>query len=174
VSSAIERQVYLNTIASESNLGTKEVHDDFNAYVAESQREVSAEAPVSSAAKSSLTHTERLLGLVELFPIDPVLAQKKLLDEFSFEGSLLTVTPLSDERKELVLALVEREYATVPEENIEGIIQDLSRIIVTQFLEQLRFEYSMKMNEAKVQKDEEKELQYLALLQKLHQHRHGT
>ncbi len=173
VSSAIERQVYLNTIASESNLGTKEVHDDFNAYVVESQREVSATAPVAAMTKSALTHTERLLALVELFPIEPVLAQKKLLDEFSFEGSLLTVTPLSEDRKELVLAMVEREYATIPEENIEGIIQDLSRIIVTQFLEQLRFEYSMKMNEAKIQKDEEKELQYLALLQKLHQRRQG-
>jgi hypothetical protein len=166
--------VYLNTIASESNLGTKEVHDDFNAYVIESQREVSAAAaPVAPAAKSALTHTERLLALVELFPIEPVLAEKKLLDEFSFEGSLLSVTPLSEDRKELVLAMVEREYAAVPEENIEGIIQDLSRIIVTQFLEQLRFEYSMKMNEAKQAADEEKELQYLALLQKLHQRRQG-
>jgi DNA primase len=174
VPSAIERQVYLNTIASESSLGSKEVHDDFNAFVIESQKEVAeASVPPAQEAKSGITHAERLQALVALFPIESVVSCKQQLDEFVFEGSALTLPEMSEDRKERIIALIEREYAATPEETIEHIVRDLCTIITTQFLEQLRFEYSMKMNEAKQQNNEEAELQYLALLQKLHQRRHA-
>ncbi len=177
VPSAIERQVYVNTIATESNLGTKEVNDDFNSFVLESKVPETETSQTIKTIKASnahqLTHAERLIGLIELYPIESVLAQKKLLDEFQFEDSLLVISPIADDKKEWIVASVERQYATAKEEDIEGIIKELSATVIAQFLDQLKFEYSMKMNEAKQQKDEEKELYYLALLQKLHQRRHA-
>ncbi|MEO5646563.1 MAG: DNA primase [Candidatus Paceibacterota bacterium] len=177
VPSAIERQVYVNTIATESNLGTKEVNDDFNAFMLENQKNDTERNSVHMAQKpasTALTHIERFIGLVELFPIESVMVHKKNIDEFQFEGSQLILPTIADDKKEWVVALVERQYASTKEEDIESIIKELSATLIAQFLEQLRFEYSMKMNEAKQQHDEEKELQYLALLQKLHQRRHQT
>lgn len=173
VPSAIERQVYLNTIAAESSLGTKEVNDDFNGFVAE---QTATEAPVATTPSSrpTVTHPERFNALVELFPIESVLNYKKMIDEFEFEGRALQLPAIEEGKKDMVFAVVGREYATVPEEDIEGIIKELASIIIIQFLEQLRFEYSMKMTQAKQQKDEAGELQYLSLLQKLHQRRHAT
>lgn len=81
---------------------------------------------------------------------------------------------LEDPQKARVLAVVEREYASIPSEQRVDILKELSRVIIGQFLEQLRFEYAMKMNEAKQHNDEEKEFHYLALLQKLHQRKHDT
>ncbi|MES2224459.1 MAG: hypothetical protein V4478_00565, partial [Patescibacteria group bacterium] len=96
-----------------------------------------------------------------------------VLEAFRFEDAAIIVPELNAMQKEHVIARTEREFATVDEEHRTLVANELAQTIIAQFLEQLRFEYAMKMNEAKQQKDEEKELQYLALLQKLHQHRHA-
>jgi DNA primase len=174
VSSAIERQLYINTIASESSLGVKEVTDDFNSYV-------SSAAPSSKEEQKSqitiplipLTHAERFMALIELFPQASIVQYHVTLSQFQFENTPLVLPTLEGEHKARILAVAEREYATVAEEHREDIAKELSQAIILQFLEQLQFEYAMKMNEAKQQKDDEKELYYLALLQKIHQHRHS-
>ncbi len=176
VPSAIERQVYINTIAAESSLGIKEVTDDFNAFVASAvaRPEGGAEEDRATLNTNSipLTHTERFVALVELFPHETVLIHKKKIDEYSFEGKSIVLPTLEGDHKERVIALIEREYAAVDEEQRNEIIRESSDAIIVQFLEQLQFEYAMKMNEAKQQKDEDQEMHYLALLQKIHQRRH--
>ncbi len=179
IQSAVERQVYINTIAAESSLGIKEVTDDFNGYAATvaasayaGSQNNSDEKTIESNSKTGLTHAERFVGFVELFPEEPILAHRKNIEAFIFEGVSIPLPILEEVEKERVLALIEREYgSTTPEDRIE-ISRELSETVISQFLEQLQFEYAMKMNEAKQQKDEDKELHYLALLQKLHQRRH--
>jgi DNA primase len=174
VSSAVERQLYISTIAAESSLGIKEVSDDFNGYVAESKQESHEDIVLPSFGKNdtALTHLERFAALVELFPTDEILECKKDLVEFRFEDTAIVFPEFDEIQKERIIARTEMEFAQIDEEQRLAIMKELCRTIITQFLEQLRFEYAMKMNEAKQQKDEDKELQYLALLQKLHQHRH--
>jgi DNA primase len=175
VSSAIERQVYLNTIASESNVGIKEVTDDFNTFAKEfTTREINApeKDPVAHVL-IPLTHAERFMALIELFPEPSITQHHTALSQFQFEDTALVLPILEGEHKARILAVTERAYATVPEEQREDIAKELSQAIIMQFLEQLQFEYAMKMNEAKQQKDDDKELHYLALLQKLHQRRHA-
>ncbi|MES2224458.1 MAG: DNA primase, partial [Patescibacteria group bacterium] len=65
VSSAVERQLYISTIAAESSLGIKDVTDDFNGYAAESRQE-SREAVTLPALKHDMhvSHLERFVALV--------------------------------------------------------------------------------------------------------------
>jgi DNA primase len=177
VQSAVERQVYINTIASESSLGVKEVTDDFNAYVAASSAQPIPPAPddvkIGNSRTIFINPLERFVALVELFPTAEILDQKLRLTEFRFENEGVSLPSLEDNEKERIIALTEREFASVDEAQRNAIAKELSDAIVSQLLERLRFEYAMKMNEAKQQKNEEEELRYLALLQKLHQHRHA-
>lgn len=175
VQSAIERQVYINTIASESSLGVKEVTDDFMGFLKANEHTTVSQA-IDPLSKNiiPLSHAERFMAFVELFPDEESLRYKKALSEYSFEGASPILPVLEDLQKARVLAVVEREYAFIPPEQRADILKELSRVIIGQFLEQLRFEYAMKMNEAKQHNDEEKEFHYLALLQKLHQRKHDT
>ncbi len=175
VSSAVERQVYLNTIAAESSIGIKEVTDEFNGFMA------TATVPAPTGTISGITkqalpisHTERFIALSELFPGELMAHHMETLSTFRFDDRSIMLTPLTDEQRERVLAAVEKEYALFSVEQREEVMGELVQTIIAQFLEQLRFEYAMKMNEAKQQRDEEMELHYLALLQKLHQRRHGS
>jgi DNA primase len=176
VPSAIERQLYLNTVAAESSLGVKEVSDDFTAYMNDpALAKISdGEQVVTSAIVMPVTQIERFMALVELFPDETVLKQKTLLMEFRFNDVGITFPSFESEPRERIIAMMERDFAMLDSEQRAEVVTELSRAIITQFLEQLRFEYAMKMNEAKQQKNDEEELRYLALLQKIHQHRHGT
>jgi len=172
VSSSIERQVYLNTIAAESSLGIKEVTDEFLSFAAEQQTN-SVEHKIDAIKMISIpvSHTERFIAMTELFPDDSMLKYKHAVTEFRFNDIAIVFPDIEASHKERVIALVEQEYASVDAAQREQIMKELSQTIIMQFLESLRFTYAMKMNEAKQNKDEEQELQYLALLQKLHQHR---
>ena len=177
VQSAVERQMYLNTIAAESNIGIKQITDDFNGYMISSASQPIPTTPDATRRGDSnlstpINHLERLIAITELFPTEAILGYKSQLDAFRFEDAAIVFPLLEETQKESVTARVEREFAAIDEEQRNAIAQELTQTIIGQFLEQLRFEYAMKMNEAKQQQDEEKELHYLALLQKLHQHRH--
>ncbi len=176
VSSAVERQIYINTIASESSLGVKEVTDDFVGF-SKTNEHTTEHVQVADSLKNVIipvSHLERLVALVELFPTETILQYKTSLDQFRFEDAAIVFPVFESVEKERIMALTEREFANNDEDEREAIVKELSQTIVTQFLEQLRFEYAMKMNEAKQQKNEEEELRYLALLQKIHQYRHAT
>ena len=175
VQSAIERQVYLNTIASESSLGIKEVNDDFVGYMQTATEPQSVAAVINTRVVAiPVSHIERFIALTELFPDEVMQNHKKKLMEFDFNGSSIVFPDIAADQKERIIAITEQEFASIDAEQREEIIKELSQTIISHFLEQLRFEYAMKMNEAKQQKNEEEELRYLALLQKIHQSRQGT
>jgi DNA primase catalytic core len=176
VQSAIERQVYINTIAAESSLGIKEVNDDFVGYANDPSH---AKVPVDEVTATAaivipISQLERFIAITELFPDEAVLQQKTLLTNFRFNDVGIIFPTIEDTHKERIIAVTEREFATLDVEQRAEIVTELSNTIIAQFLEQLRFEYAMKMNEAKQQKNDEQELHYLALLQQIHQRRHSA
>lgn len=180
VQSAIERNVYLNTIAAESSLGIKEVNDDFMVFIKDNDQAKSATLHEKSSSVDTaailmpISHIERFVAIEEIFPGEIVTKYKTLLTEYRFNDTGITFPPLEGVDRERILASVEKELTTLDEDRRIEIIKELTQSIINQFLEQLRFEYAMKMNEAKQQKNEEQELHYLGLLQKIHQLRQGT
>jgi DNA primase len=171
VQSTIERQVYLNTIAAESSLGIKEVTDEFNAYALTALEQSAGLINSSdSLAKEGLTHTERFIAMMELYPVEAE-SHKNIINEFRFDDQAIVLVNIEPTRKERVMALVEKELSSIDASQREEIMTELSQTIINQFLENLRFQYAMKMNEAKQDKDEEQELRYLALLQNINRHR---
>jgi DNA primase len=174
VPSAIERNVYLNTIASESNLGTKEVNDDFAMYLKETATDTqSLLATIPFKNADGISMMERFMAFIELYKEPEMESLIAKVASFEFNGLRPELVPLNDSNKERILALVERENKSLEAEQRQQTFTELSAIIINQFLETLRFQYAMKMNEAKQMKDEIKELEYLALLQKINQHRHS-
>jgi DNA primase len=177
VQSAIERQVYINTIASESSLGIKEVNDDFVGYINEKKTDIVTPAnntTITAAMNIPISQLERFIAIAELFPDDVVIQQKTVLTDFRFNDVGIIFPIIEDTHKERIIAVTEREFATLDAQQRAEIVTELSKTIIAQFLEQLRFEYAMKMNEAKQQKNDEQELHYLALLQQIHQRRHSA
>ncbi len=170
VPSAIERNIYLNTIATESSLGAKEVNDEFAAYLKEN---ASAEQATIAAIRNTdgISAAERFAAFIELYQepvMDTILAE---LRDFAFNGEQMELVVLTDDTRDRILAAVERENKSLDEEQRQEIFKELSQTMINQFLENLRFKYAMRMNEAKQDKDEAKELEYLSLLQKINQHR---
>lgn len=174
VPSAIERNVYLNTIASESNLGTKEVNDDFAMYLKETAADTqSSLSAIPFKNTDSISMMERFMAFIELYKEPEMESLIAKVTSFEFNGLQPELVPLNDSNKERILALVERENKSLETEQRQQTFVELSTVIINQFLETLRFQYAMKMNEAKQIKDEAKELEYLALLQKINLHRHS-
>jgi DNA primase len=176
VQSAIERNVYLNTIAAESSLGIKEVNDDFISFLKTNEPSF-AETSAGEAFKQTITAVpinpmERFMVIELLFP-EAAAEHKAMLAGYRFHDATIVFPTFEGGQRERAIAIVEREFSTLNEEQQQEIIKELTHVIIAQFLEQLRFEYAMKMNEAKQQKNEAAELEYLALLQKLHQSRQG-
>jgi DNA primase len=176
VRSSIERQVYINTIAAESTLGIKEVSDEFNDYAASfaNANAVINNQKESQAAGSSLTHMQRFIIATELFTNPAIQKHKETIAAFRFNDEAIVLPEIEESQKARFFALVEQEFATIDEEQRIEVVAELSQKIINQFLDNLRFQYSMKMNEAKQSKNEEQELQYLALLQKINQRRQST
>jgi len=172
VKSSIEQQSYLHTIARESNLGTNSILDDFLAF----EREQTATAMMHPVAKASaaltpLTHQERFVGLVELHPV-LLKRYKKQIEDFSFNEEKIVLPDLSEQR-DAILARVEQLYHSSDEIELQSVCEELTGTLIMQFLQELKFKYSMKMSEAKNQEDEEKEMEYLGLLQKINQYKHN-
>ncbi|HEY0980189.1 MAG TPA: DNA primase [Candidatus Paceibacterota bacterium] len=170
VSSAIERQSYLDSIARESSLGVSVVHEDYNAFVRE-QATVHPNAPAPTARAVSATHLERFAALCELYPAETS-ESKKALESFVFNESVITVPPLIENR-DSILALIESQYQSFSTEDRAAVARELVETIIMQFLAELKFNYSMNMAAAKQAGDEETELKYLALLQTINQRRQG-
>lgn len=177
VPSAIERNVYLNTIATESSLGAKDVNEDFESYLKEvSHNNANADASVSellARSGGSISALDRFAAFAELYKEPEMMEVIATVTAFTFNGESPTLPVLDEAMKEKILALVERENRSLDEEQRLQVFNELSASVINQFLEALRFQYAMKMNEAKQMKDETKELEYLALLQKINQHRHA-
>jgi DNA primase len=172
VTSTIERQVYLNTIAAESSLGIKEVTDEFNNYMASLTQAAPAVLKEQVVFGSALTHMQRFIIAVELYPDQAIQKHKETISLFRFNDEAIILPEIEESHKARAFALVEKEFSTLDEEQRLEVIAELSKTIINQFLENLRFQYAMKMNEAKQSKNEEEELQYLGLLQKINQSRH--
>lgn len=173
VKSAIERQNYLDTIARESNISVSVVHEDFEGFVREQS------APIMQATQSaaphtvkSATHLERFVALTELYPKETKDSQHTI-SEFVFNDSTITLPPLGN-NKDNILALTENQYQTFTSEERTQVAQELAETIIMHFLQELQFQYSMKMSEAKQVGDEGTELRYLALLQTINQRRQGV
>jgi hypothetical protein len=176
VQSAIERNVYLNLIASESSLGIKEVNDDFSSFMQENQKEKQNEYNQKEAIaipdafiRKPISHSERFMSIVEVYPDEMAKSYHTNLANYRFNNTPIDLPLFEGDHKDRAIAIIERELAGLDENQREEILKELHDTIIAQFLEQLRFEYAMKMSEAKRQGNEEEELQYLALLQKIHQ-----
>ncbi|MDB5188886.1 MAG: dnaG [Candidatus Nomurabacteria bacterium] len=173
VQSSIERNMYLNTIATESSLGTKEVNEDFIAYLKETVSIPYVASPITLPKSSEgISIAERFQAFIELYPEDGTETVISKVTNFEFNGERLPLAPLSDADRERILAIVERENKSLEVEQRLAVLHEISTAIINQFLENLRFSYAMKMNEAKQNNDEVKELEYLALLQQINQSRH--
>ena len=173
VKSRIERQTYLNTIAQESNLNTSVVHEDFDAFEKE-QTSVSMQTPSTAAQRTpakALNHLERFVAFAALYPTETTIALKQI-KEFIFNEQSITLPELTESR-DTVLAFVENQYQTFTVEDRVSVANELSATIIQQFLQELKFQYSMKMTQAKNEGDETKEMEYLSLLQKINQHKHN-
>jgi len=172
VKSSIERQTYLNTIAQESNLGSSIVVDDFLAF--EKEHATTPMQPLATkkvSPKTSATHLERFVAFTLLYPGESVLAAKHVKD-FLFNDSAIVLPELTTTRDE-VLAFVENQYQTFSAEDRTSVASELAETIIAQFLQELRHQYSMKMIKAKQEGDDDKEMEYLSLLQKINQHKHS-
>ena len=175
VKSRIERQSYLNTIAQESNLNTSVVHEDFTAFEKE-QTSVSLSTPVTVNAKAPVkpvTHLERFVALLELYKEEDIQHYKQVVTEFVFNDARIEL-PAILENRDSILASVEGMYQTFTPADRALVARELTETIIQQFLQELKFQYSMKMTQAKKEGDDTKEMEYLALLQKINQFKHRT
>ncbi|MBY0328679.1 DNA primase [Patescibacteria group bacterium] len=172
VKSQIERQTYLNTIAQESNLSSSSIQEDFSAFEKE-HSSVSLEQSKSSTQVSTkpLTHLERFAAFVTLYPSDAAKAVEQI-KAFVFNDNTIVLPELTDSH-EAVLAFVERQYQTFSSSDRVSVAEELAQTIIDQFLQELKFQYSMKMTQAKTEGDDTKEMEYLSLLQKINQYKHS-
>ncbi len=170
VKSAIERQSYLDSIARESSLGVSIVLEDYNAFAKE-QASVQSTAPQPLLGTKSATHIERFVAFSELYPAESK-ESRALLTDFTFNESRLTLSSLG-ENKDSILALIESQYQSFSSEDRIAVARELAETIIQEFLQELKFQYSMRMAAAKQEGDEEKELHYLGLLQQINQRRQG-
>ncbi|MFZ4500355.1 MAG: DNA primase [Minisyncoccia bacterium] len=170
VKSAIERQSYLDSIARESSLGVSIVLEDYTAFAKE-QASVQSTAPQALPSTKSATHIERFVAFAELYPTESK-ESRALLTDFTFNESRLTLSSLG-ENKESILALIESQYQSFSSEDRIAVARELAETIIQEFLQELKFQYSMSMAAAKQEGDEEKELHYLGLLQQINQRRQG-
>ncbi len=172
VKSAMERQRYIDTIARESSLGAQAVQQDFESFEREQSPALAhpLPSPVPLGTQPT-THLERFAAFCELYPEETIEGQR-IVSEFVFNDSRITVPALGANR-DTVLALTESQYQTVTPEERAAVAQELAEVVIMHFLQELKFQYSMKMSEAKQSGDEALELDYLALLQTINQRRQG-
>jgi len=173
VKSQIERQTYLNTIAQESNLSSASIQEDFSAFEKEQTNVSMQSAPLKpSVVTKPLTHLERFVAFTVLYPSESTAALKRI-NEFVFNESTISLPELGGARDSM-LATVESMYQTFTVEERALVARELAETIIGQFLEELKFQYSMKMAHAKKEGDDTKEMEYLYLLQKINQFKHRT
>lgn len=170
VKSAIERQSYLDTIARESSVGVSAVLEDFNAFTREAAA-VQQTTPLPIPNTKAATHLERFVAFAELYPAESK-ESKATLTDFVFNDSRITL-PALGENRDSILALIESQYQSFSSEDRAAVARELAETIIQEFLQELKFHYSMNMSAALQAGDEEKELHYLALLQTINQRRQG-
>lgn len=171
VTSNIERQTYIQDIARETGISSTHIISDFTLFEKESKQE----SPVAFSEKQkmitqSFSAKERFVAFLSLFDIPRVTAERERIESFSFEGEAIVLP--DNTLDEALQQSIESAYGALDDDEKVLVAKELAEAVIAQFLEALKLSYSLKMSQARENSDDENELRYLGLLQKINQYRH--
>lgn len=169
ITSPIEQQLYLETIAKELSLDTTDVVKELDLFVAQQPSpRVVVDSQEAQNIATVLSPAERYAAFLLRFP--DAVAENTAHEVFSFGD--LSEDPrqaLTDERKDLALALVEQEYeALSTQEKRSAVADELREKALGVFLSRVHSNLSALLREAEREQNEEEVARFLGELSQLH------
>jgi hypothetical protein len=119
-----------------------------------------------------ITLAERFVALVTRYPSTVATTEQSRLGALTFEDSAYTLPTIPEEKVAVLMALVERDYGALPDDERDLLIRELAKKLEEQFFAQIRLTYSRALEVAERESrevDAQKIMQALQLLnQRLH------
>lgn len=176
VVSPIEQNLYIEKIAKQLGIDSHEIVRELARFIATLPKENSTVSNVSTGVPSTgedITPRERLAGFITYFKND--VSQEKItsIEEMVFEEYSFGRLTLPEERFPIVLAVIERDYGTLSEQERLSVLEELIQHAEIQFFSEIRIALSTALYEAEQKGDEKTAEKLLTTLTIINKRRHG-
>lgn len=173
VISPIEQNLYIEAIGKELGIETTEVARELAAFVSTQPMVKAIEARESKKETEVITARERFAAFLERYP-DYKEEYIEKLKALSFENHTYGVVELSPQHLPELIAVIERDYGTLTDEDRSIVAAELYQKAVDEFFSRIQQQLARDLREAESKEEGEQAESLLKLLAKLNQLRHGT
>jgi DNA primase len=174
VQSPVEQGSYLEAIAQTLAIPKDDIVREiaqFASHAPTAEQAASTEIPSNT---DTVSVEERFIALVTRYPTKETLEQKDMLTALAFDGHVFAFTPVSEEKMIELLALAERDYGYLPDEEKTMVVAELAKKLEGRFYDDLRAVYSRLLETAERSGDESGAHDLMIKLQSLNQRRHES
>ncbi|MBP6904853.1 MAG: DNA primase [Candidatus Pacebacteria bacterium] len=172
VLSPVEQSSYIEAIAKHLELTAADIRRELALYAAHTEVPSTATPAPTTTLVDVITLAERFVALVTRYPSTVATTEQSRLGALTFEDSAYTLPTIPEEKVAVLMALVERDYGALPDDERDLLIRELAKKLEEQFFAQIRLTYSRALEVAERESrevDAQKIMQALQLLnQRLH------
>lgn len=176
VPSPIEQNLYTESVARELGLDPVEVGKELARFVTSAPKEhvVKEEKNIDISSLEEMTLKERFVAFRKHFSGEAVDALNKELLGLSFGEFIFDLEDLPEDREARALAIVERDYGGLTDQERDSVAQELATKVKEQFFAMVRSKLSAELREAEAKGEEEKMTQLLTDLTILNKRWHHS
>lgn len=173
VASPVEQSSYIESIAKQLELRAADITKELALFAAHTPVQAQQAIPAATPVSDAITPVERFVGLVMRYPNEVAIHERDRLMAVTFETHTLTLPDIEESKHATLLALVERDYGTLPEAERDLLVRELARKLEEQFFAQIRLEYSRALDVAERELRDDDAQKIMQALQLLNQRLHG-
>lgn len=172
VASPMEKSLYVGMISKEIDMPSATILEELKNVNSVPVIQAQKDQIEKNSNKEENTPYEILTALRQRFPGEEIEKAVESLNTLSAGDMMFSAFPVSENKLERALALVERDYLHLDEKDIVSVVKELVLKISDNFISNAKNEYSKELRQAEVNGDDSGVERLSKILQDLHKRRH--
>jgi len=170
ISSPIEQGSYIEAIAKELDIPKSDIARELMIYAA-AQPVVQTET-VLNITSETITPEERFLAIAVRFPTTAVTTHRKAIESLSYNDTAFSFPIIQADRMTELLAVVERDYSTLAESELDLLAGELAHKITDRYYATIVAQLTRALSTAEQSGNDAEAQSVMQSLHQLNQRRH--